>query len=513
MKYILLDTNIVIDMVIDRRHQVTDKILSSFIKLLDYDEIKLIVPEIVKIETHRHLKEELTLVGKQIKKVMKNIDDLYGIATYTIAGLDIQEYKNQSKQELAKAYTMYEKNEDKYKSDLIKTIDMVFNHKNSIIIPCDDFLINAVTKRKIYKRAPFHIDQKESYGDALIAETLINLGRYVPLESSDEIFFVTGNYIDFCVGKNDKTTLHPDIVNDINAENIPCKVNCINTFGQLIGKELKDNVESANLSAEFAEQYEEDMIQLEIDIQNMDRESADLTRMDRYPYKLEEDLINSNFASDIIEKFEELNQIYATFQDEDYNVIYEELNDRLKHAHITDVFEILTRFKNIFDQSSKLPNIGSNTTKNFTIMDFTTVLKWLDRQQELIEDILSIDYLPDSIEYGDIIQIKNSKFNTLEFSIDNLLLNPEEGSSENIDMRLSTSDGIILATGYVSVTYGFIEFNYDGNVGNGLADDINYNYDAIIDSLKEIISEWEYLLNEQIEITSELKEEFDIDTN
>ena len=32
MKYILLDTNIVIDMVIDRRKQVSDTVLSNFIK-------------------------------------------------------------------------------------------------------------------------------------------------------------------------------------------------------------------------------------------------------------------------------------------------------------------------------------------------------------------------------------------------------------------------------------------------------------------------------------------------
>jgi len=70
-------------MVIDRRHQVTDTILSSFIKLLDYDETILIVPDTVKVETQRYLEEKLTLVGKQINKVMENVDDLYGAATYT----------------------------------------------------------------------------------------------------------------------------------------------------------------------------------------------------------------------------------------------------------------------------------------------------------------------------------------------------------------------------------------------------------------------------------------------
>lgn|GEM_PF-4884072 len=98
-------------------------------------------------------------------------------------GLDIQEYKKHSKQELVKVCEMYKKNEVKYKADLVKTIDLVFNHRNSVVIPCDDFLSNVVTKRRIYKRASFYIEKKESYGDGLIAETLINLGRYDTLYS------------------------------------------------------------------------------------------------------------------------------------------------------------------------------------------------------------------------------------------------------------------------------------------------------------------------------------------
>lgn len=93
MKYILLDTNIIIDMFIDRRHQVTDTVLASFIKLLDYDEIRLIVPDIVKTETYRHLDDELAIMGKQIHKVMKEIEGLYGVSTYHIQGLDIKPYK------------------------------------------------------------------------------------------------------------------------------------------------------------------------------------------------------------------------------------------------------------------------------------------------------------------------------------------------------------------------------------------------------------------------------------
>lgn len=514
MKYVLLDTNIVIDMVIDRRHQVTDAILSSFIKLLDYDEIKLIVPEIVKIETQRHLEEELALVGKQINKVMKNIDDLYGVATYTINGLNIQDYKKKSKQELAKAYDMYQQNEVKYEADLKKTIEMVFNHKNSIIIACDDFLSNAVTKRRIYKRAPFHIEQKESYGDGLIAETLINLGRYVSLQTSDEVFFVTGNYIDFCVGRNNKTTLLPDIVDDINKVGILCPVRCINTFGQLIGKELKDNVANANLSEEFENQLqtqqEIELKQSIMDIWNTDRAIADLTPMDGYDDKVENDFIDSDFVNNVKAIFQELNDTFSILEDEGYYSVYEELSNILEGSTISSLEEILCKFKSVFDKSDDLPNIGGVSVANFTVQDTAIVLEWLNEQRTLINSIDSIERLPDSISFGDVIGIMNSEFKLLRFSIDGLFLGPEEGSSEDIEMKICTSTNEEVGIGHISVTYGFIEYDDDGGIGDGISDDISYYCNDIIQVLEEIVDEWKELIKRQSELAEQLIEEFEL---
>lgn len=48
MIYILLDTNIIIDMVVDRCHEVNNNLLASFVNLLDCNEINLIIPEIVR---------------------------------------------------------------------------------------------------------------------------------------------------------------------------------------------------------------------------------------------------------------------------------------------------------------------------------------------------------------------------------------------------------------------------------------------------------------------------------
>lgn len=68
MRYVMIDTNIFIDMIIDRKHNVSGKLVESFVKLLDYDEIKLVIPSIVVYETNKHIDEQLSEVGKKISK-------------------------------------------------------------------------------------------------------------------------------------------------------------------------------------------------------------------------------------------------------------------------------------------------------------------------------------------------------------------------------------------------------------------------------------------------------------
>lgn len=65
MRYVMMDTNIFIDMIIDRRHNVSEILVKSFMKLLDFDEIQLVFPAIVVHETNKHLEEQLAEVGNK----------------------------------------------------------------------------------------------------------------------------------------------------------------------------------------------------------------------------------------------------------------------------------------------------------------------------------------------------------------------------------------------------------------------------------------------------------------
>ena len=72
-----------------------DANIIRYVKLLGFDEIKLVVPEIIKTEIYRHLNKEINNVGKQIEKVFDDIGNLYGVSTLQMEG-DLSAYKKDS---------------------------------------------------------------------------------------------------------------------------------------------------------------------------------------------------------------------------------------------------------------------------------------------------------------------------------------------------------------------------------------------------------------------------------
>lgn len=267
MKYVLLDTNIIIDMIVDRNNQIDNELLNTFIKLLDSCEIKLIVLEIIEIETRRNIVNQVEIVGQNIINAINSINTLYGINGNDNEGLVLNVFKENSKKELVAARDIFDQNKDKYIFNIQSIVNKLFNHDSTIKITSDEFLINQVIKRKITKKAPFHHDGKESYGDALIAETLININKYVDnLTSNDIVYFVTENYKDFSESKSDKKKLHHDILNDIDSKNDKHTVEYITHFKALIIDKLKNEVENARLmeelEAELERRYRESLYEL-----------------------------------------------------------------------------------------------------------------------------------------------------------------------------------------------------------------------------------------------------------
>lgn len=506
MKYVLLDTNIVIDMVVDRRHQMSGKLLESFIKLLDYNEIKLIIPKIVEFETYKHLEEELEQVGKNIQSVMDKIKDLYGIETYQIAGLDIEEYKKESRKQLNQALEMFQSRKSDYKNELFNTIKMVFEHRNSNIITDDDFLNNLVMRRRIYKKAPFHKEQKDSFADGLITETLVNVEKFIEIKVDDIIYFVTGNYTDFSDTGN-KDMLHPHIIEDLEKAGLKERIVYVRKFGQLIQKELIENVKNANLSEEFQKELEQEEERersiLESDCQDMVRESAGLSSLGDFESKMEDDLVDSNFQVDIANIFERINECYSILE-EFYMFYDDELFSYIRSVNISEVNEILKVFKKVFEK------FGGYDIEGNKISDFFEILEWIEEQKFVIRDIPYEKRLPDHIEFGNKIEILDCKHKEFYFELEELWLSPDNGSSDQINIIVKKKDGQICAKGYISVTYGFIEFDDDGGAADGCEEEISYYSQDITDFLEEIAVGWEKFIEGQRLIVEYLRKVFSI---
>lgn len=506
MKYVFLDTNIVIDMVVDRRHQMSGKLLESFIKLLDYNEIKLIIPQIVEFETFKHLEVELEQVGKNIQGVMDRIKDLYGIETYKIAGLNIEEYKKESRKQLNKALEMFQSRKSDYKSELFNTVKMVFEHCNSVFIADDDFLNNQVMRRRIYKKAPFHKEQKESFADGLITETLINLKKFIEIKNDDIIYFVTGNYSDFSDAEN-KDKLHPHIIEDLEGAGLKGRIVYVRKFGQLIQNELKENVQNANLNEEFQKELEQEDERerciWESDCQDMIRESAGLSSLGDFESKLEDDLVDSNFQMELSDIFERINECYSSL--EEFYVFYDEdLINYIKSVNISEGNEILKTFKEVFDK------FGAYQIDSEMISDFIESLDWIEEQKFALREIPYEKHLPDHIEYGNKIEIIDCRHSEFSFAIEELWLLPDNGSSDQINMIVQKKSGEVCAKGYISVIYGFIEFDDDGGAADGCEEDISYCSQEVIDFLEQIALEWEKFIEEQRQIVEYLREAFSI---
>ena len=498
MIYILLDTNIVIDMVIDRRNVFSSRVIEKFIKILDYQNVKLLVPNIVKIETYRHLDEQIEEVGKNIKKAKEAVNNLYGISSFEKNGLDLSKCKNESIKPLNKAFDEYESNIKDYKIDVKNAINILFNHESSIIIN-DDRLMSKVLQRKIYKKAPFHKEAKESNGDGIITETLINIKDYIDFNEDDSIYFVTGNYKDFSKGSKERREFHPDIYNDLVNAGIVANVKYVQYLKELVDKHLREVIENAedieNLynTIEFEEKIQ--LYELEMDIEDSNRESVGLSRLGSFEYEFSEKFSESEFSTGISNCFSKINSSYSSC--EDLFVFYDGFFDSVEALDGNYVLEKMQKF---------CSSICGNS-----ISDFCKFYHWIEDKKNLFD--VSLDFLPDSYGFdNNYTIITRTDSIKLILSIDGLeYLSPESDGTDYLEINILQKDNLRpLAKGTIEIYYGYIKFDENGNVGNGAEESIEYCCDEIMDILICIAQEWETFIEKEIELMEEIKDELGI---
>lgn len=192
----------------------------------------------------------------------------------------------------------------------------------------------------------------------------------------------------------------------------------------------------------------------EQEIEDMNRESVGLNPLGDYETYLEEDLVDSKMSKDIIERFNCINELYKEYE------------------------EILSIYDSLLKLFLDKENIKS-------------IIRIISSKLEEIADF------PDSIEYGDNIEILGVDDQKLFLKIDEININPSAGDKEWVDISLSDEKEII-ASGIVELTIGYIEYDEDGGIADGLTDEIDYNYHSIIEQLDNFILEQnEYMKTEK----------------
>ena len=229
----------------------------------------------------------------------------------------------------------------------------------------------------------------------------------------------------------------------------------------------------------------------EQEIEDMNRESVGLNPLGDYETYLEEDLVDSKMSKDIIERFNCINELYKEYE-EILSIYYSLLKLFLDKENIKSIIRII---------SSKLEEIadfpGIIDEDDISQEEISEIEKWVEFKYEDASRKMNIANLPDSIEYGDNIEILGVDDQKLFLKIDEININPSAGDKEWVDISLSDEKEII-ASGIVELTIGYIEYDEDGGIADGLTDEIDYNYHSIIEQLDNFILEQnEYMKTEK----------------
>ena len=122
------------------------------------------------------------------------------------------------------------------------------------------------------------------------------------------------------------------------------------------------------------------------------------------------------------------------------------------------------------------------------------LLSWLDKifdKGEIYDEVV----IPEELELNNIFSIKGIE-DSLTISINGLSTNHfSEGDKEWIDIMAFT-DGGMKASGIIDLTVGYLDFDDNGCAGDGIEDDVSFEYTNIIDTVEKFVLSQKKILKE-----------------
>lgn len=224
------------------------------------------------------------------------------------------------------------------------------------------------------------------------------------------------------------------------------------------------------------------------ELQDMERESIGFKALGSYESYLEENLSESPMSDKIIAKFEELNAMYNEF--EDYSIAYDSL---LEHINDTDNAKIIKAISKSLSNISDYPKVKNDDSVESEELE--KIKEWIAKKEDIASNIAEYK-LPDTLNFDEKIDINGVDGSKVILSINKIAISSTSGSEEIIDITLSNELEKI-ATGYVKLTIGYLDFDEDGGASDGLEDEIEYNYFEILEQIQAYINKQKEILDQE----------------
>ena len=236
----------------------------------------------------------------------------------------------------------------------------------------------------------------------------------------------------------------------------------------------------------------------EEEIRDMDREALGFQALGSYESYLEDNLPDSHFYADIIERFEKINGLYRKY--DDCCISFDNLLAELNTANPKEIIKLI--YERLLEISD-IPHIAN--IENITDSDIEEIQAWANAQYERVSEIADIGTLPDVMSFGETIVIKGVDGSEASLSIGDNQISPDEGSEEVIDICFSNGDENT-TSGYIKLTVGYLNFDEDGGAADGISDEVEYEYHDILKELDNFIYAQNCLIEKDTRIAEIISE-------
>ncbi|GMK39085.1 hypothetical protein PCCS19_21390 [Paenibacillus sp. CCS19] len=486
MKYLFLDTNIYIDMIVSRNASHSADSYEQLKMLLDHNQVKILVPAIIEAEVKRHIASEVKNVGDLVQEARKSIENVYWINHVE----EIEKYNEKIRplsQALGNMVDEFRRNEERYISDATTKITGLMHYRNVITIEENGDLLSKVQRRKLYKQCPFHIEDKESWADAMIIETLINIRDFVAINDDDKIYFITRNHKDFSKGnsKTDRVIIHPHIEEQLRQNNLLQAFNYRSLYTKTLIEDFADEATEANIMQQLIEEAEDER-----------REMIDAAREHWYDMERESAGLSSLSSADAyFESIGESDEVQALINAIDSSISSLEVL-------IEDALDEYSQFEDDLN-AEPIANLRAriqayNTNSPFLQISYESgfsddevreaVLEFVDDNLLSVDDIESLrDSIDkkDHFELGILVKFNDLRENTISLSVEGEL-DPRNDDSDHLWVELYINDARD-AYGEVEVYYGGVRYDEDSESPDGTVESIDYNLEKVTDRLVNII--------------------------